>query len=352
LLFQQARKALINQLFKLISSQLHFSGLPFSWIDTKGFERFVCKTCPKANIKPSATILGERLPEIYENVKSKIKGLLSKEICQEQVKMLGITSSMWTSLKRTTFMSISCQYVTPDWKIRKVLIDSRELQKESNSFDSTLESILSELFHSRKSLSEMKYCLVNDSLPSELFSDPISSTLSIEQLTSVNGAIEAAFHHALTSNTSLVDAVSKSISFIDTTSCMDFEKESGYLKTKLGKLSRASKTLNSQLTLIRSILECREEIEKLNETFQSKIPSQDQFELLASFLPVLKRIESVLVKLSSDKNPTSPLVIPLLMILEAYLKSLQYPQPESIKQFGESFVEELNNRLPKNGKLV
>jgi len=40
------------------------------------------------------------------------------------------------------------------------------------------------------------------------------------------------------------------------------------------------------------------------------------------------------------------------MILEAYLKSLQFPQPESIKQFGESFVEELNNRLPKNGKLV
>jgi len=266
--------------------------------------------------------------------------------------MLGITSSTWTSLKRTTFMSISCQYVTPDWKIRRVLIDSRELQQESISFDSTLESILSELFNSRKSLREMKYCLVNDFLPSELFSDPINSTLSIEQLISVNGAIEAAFQHALASNTSLADAVSKSNSFIDTTSCMDFEKESGYLKTKLGKLSRASHTLNSQLTLISSILECRDEIEKLKETFQSKIPTQDQFELLASFIPVLKRIKSVLVKLCSDKNPTSPLVIPLLMILEAYLKSLQHPQPESIKQFGESFVEELNNRLPKNGKLV
>lgn len=317
--------------------------------------------CPQAIIKQPETIVSERLPILFENSKANVRKILSDEVVNGKTTMLGILTCSWISPNSTKFLSVTCQYVTPEWENRRILLQSQENSQVSICLSKILEDFLypDENFQCRKS------SLISETDTSNAFFYSADKNMEIDHIVPANGAIEAAFQHSLMRNELFAQAIDVANRFIDAVSYSKelfrvFETECNTLKIKQKKLKRSTQSLSSHIKMISSILEIRKVIEAMNGenysgqlgTVKLKIPSLDQIEGLENLLPVLKRIQSVLDKLTNEKNPTSPLVIPLLMILEAYLKSIQFKQIDPLKKFIELFVEELNNQLPKNGKQV
>ncbi|KAL1179479.1 hypothetical protein V6Z11_A03G162800 [Gossypium hirsutum] len=91
--------------------------LPFKFVESEGFTKFMFVACPRFHI-PSRTTMTRDAYQLYLDEKVKIKQLL-RSSCSR----VYLTTDTWTSLQRVNYLCITAHFIDNDWKLNKKILN-------------------------------------------------------------------------------------------------------------------------------------------------------------------------------------------------------------------------------------
>ncbi|XP_038888299.1 zinc finger BED domain-containing protein RICESLEEPER 2-like isoform X2 [Benincasa hispida] len=124
-----------------LAEMLIMEKLPFKFVESKGFKRFVSKlTCsqePKFVI-PSRFTIAKDILRIYVNEKQKLKDMFVKiksKVC--------LTIDCWSSEPNINYMVLTAHFIDCDWKLHKKILSFTQIENhKGDTIGKTIEKIL------------------------------------------------------------------------------------------------------------------------------------------------------------------------------------------------------------------
>lgn len=98
------------------------------------FKKFVETLDPCYELPSRRTLMRNLLPEAYEGAKKRLKNAL------QDTKYLALTADIWTSMHTQAYICVTGHFITSNWEIKSVVLETVQLLK-----DHTSETIVSEL---------------------------------------------------------------------------------------------------------------------------------------------------------------------------------------------------------------
>ncbi|KAK5826513.1 hypothetical protein PVK06_021435 [Gossypium arboreum] len=102
---------------KGLAQMIVIDELPFKFVESEGFKKFMFVACPKFHI-PSRTTMTRDVYQLYLDERVKIKQLL-KSSCSR----VCLTTDTWTSLQRVNYLCITAHFIDNDWKLNKKILN-------------------------------------------------------------------------------------------------------------------------------------------------------------------------------------------------------------------------------------
>lgn len=107
----QHRKCVDNSLLEMICVDLQ----PPKIVEDQGFLNLL-KTLDPRYVPPSRTIMRSSLPNKYKSTKEALEASLSA------IKYVALTTDIWTSRQTEGYITVTCHFVSDDWKFRSVVL--------------------------------------------------------------------------------------------------------------------------------------------------------------------------------------------------------------------------------------
>lgn len=130
---QSCRQTLVEMLI--------MDGLPFKFVESKGFKRFVSKlTCSQEPnfVIPSRFTIAKDILKIYVAEKQKLKDMFVKmeyKVC--------LTTDCWTSEQNINYMVLTAHFIDCDWKLHKKILSFSQIENhKGDTIGKTIEKIL------------------------------------------------------------------------------------------------------------------------------------------------------------------------------------------------------------------
>ncbi|XP_026481047.1 zinc finger BED domain-containing protein 1-like [Ctenocephalides felis] len=120
----------------LLAEMISTDMLPLSFVERKGFQKFMKFLEPTYKIPSRGTVLS-RVKLLYDNKTSEVKKLLS------EAKNVAITTDMWTSRSSNSYMTITGHVIDSTWKYNNVTLSTVEISEKHTS--ENLKNKLTEL---------------------------------------------------------------------------------------------------------------------------------------------------------------------------------------------------------------
>ena len=99
---------------------------PYTVVENKGF-RYLIKTLdPRYELPSRGTLRDVCMPRLFLDMKQKLKSIL------ERVDHCAITTYGWTSRANESYLTITCQFICEDYKMRTAVLSTKKLINESN----------------------------------------------------------------------------------------------------------------------------------------------------------------------------------------------------------------------------
>ena len=112
------RKVIDKALVKMLVINLQ----PGSIVEDRGFQEFIKVVDPK-NIPPSRhTIMRDYLPGLYKNAAEELHSQLMR------VEHCSIATDLWTSQATMGYLTVTCHFLTDDWKLESTVLDTVQIQ--------------------------------------------------------------------------------------------------------------------------------------------------------------------------------------------------------------------------------
>ncbi|KAL1161664.1 hypothetical protein V6Z11_A07G151000 [Gossypium hirsutum] len=102
---------------KLLAQMIVIDELPFKFVESEGFKKFMFVACPRFHI-PSRTTMTKDVYKLYLDERVKIKQLL-KSSCSR----VCLATDTWTSLQRVNYLCITAHFIDNDWKLNKKILN-------------------------------------------------------------------------------------------------------------------------------------------------------------------------------------------------------------------------------------
>ncbi|CAN1135724.1 Zinc finger BED domain-containing protein RICESLEEPER 2 [Linum perenne] len=102
--------------------------LPFSFVEHRGFKRFMEVCCPEFDI-PSRRAIREDCFKLFIAERQKLKDYL-RTACAGRV---SITTDTWTSVQNLNYMCITTHFIGHDWKLHKKVISFSRITSHKGS---------------------------------------------------------------------------------------------------------------------------------------------------------------------------------------------------------------------------
>lgn len=99
---------------------------PFSIVDDRGFREFTKALDPSSVLPSRSTVSRQLMPDLFQKIRADV---------QEKIKTapaVCLTTDCWTSSTSTSYMSVTCHYVT-EFKLQSNLLDCFELKDNHTS---------------------------------------------------------------------------------------------------------------------------------------------------------------------------------------------------------------------------
>lgn len=104
---------------KLIVEMIATDNLPFTVVQNTGFQRLVSKLEPRYKIKSEKFYRTELFPTTYEDVRQKIKQLLSEDHAGDSI---SFTTDCWSGTTES-MMSLTAHFIDKNWKRNDVVLN-------------------------------------------------------------------------------------------------------------------------------------------------------------------------------------------------------------------------------------
>ena len=96
---------------------------PYTVVENKGF-RYLIKTLdPRYELPSRGTLRDVCMPRLFLDKKQKLKSIL------ERVDHCAITTDSWSSQANESFLTITCQFICEDYKIRTAVLSTKKTNK-------------------------------------------------------------------------------------------------------------------------------------------------------------------------------------------------------------------------------
>nr|KJB10737.1 hypothetical protein B456_001G220000 [Gossypium raimondii] len=102
---------------KGLAQMIVIDELPFKFVESEGFKKFMFVACPRFHI-PSRTTMTRDVYQLYLDERIKIKQLL-RSSCSR----VCLTTDTWTSLQRVNYLCITAHFIDNDWKLNKKILN-------------------------------------------------------------------------------------------------------------------------------------------------------------------------------------------------------------------------------------
>lgn len=335
---------------------------PFSVCDSKWFKQFINHIEPWFKMKSASTMAMHVLPFLYQSLKDSMMKLLAAEL--PYCNLAAFTTETFTCQNNESFLSLILHYINNDFLLRKVTIGVIPYsEKHTGSY---IADQLDKLIRSFRSLAALpkRICVV-DQTPNIRSALSFSSKLesfangsvtcfhqklqiaferTVESQPQIKGAIDAC--RIVTNNIQQSHAAEQIV--------IDRCKAQNVLYTRVP--APVALQWNSVQKMLRRINSLRQVLTSLrnDEDFEFEIPTEEQFNIAVSLLPILKAIRTASISLSTDKVVTmdrSLLVIRQLFDFAAnqMRATTHTDQKTGLQEFYQELVEQLEKRFPEGG---
>ncbi|KAK4328281.1 hypothetical protein Pmani_001306 [Petrolisthes manimaculis] len=115
-------KSLTSKLLKMIAVDLQ----PLSIVDDQGFREFAREMDPRYVLPSRRSLVRTDFPQLFQRAQSDVKSILT-EVSDRDITL---TTDLWTSRAGEAYMSLTCHYISKDWKFRSHILSTSHLPGE------------------------------------------------------------------------------------------------------------------------------------------------------------------------------------------------------------------------------
>ena len=119
LAFNSAKSASITN---AIAEYLVLDMKPLATVDSDAFQHMFSKAEPRYKVPSRSYFKDSKIPNMYEATKTKVMADLKKS---DQV---ALTTDCWTSNATQSYMTVTAHYITSNWELRNLVLQTRELE--------------------------------------------------------------------------------------------------------------------------------------------------------------------------------------------------------------------------------
>lgn len=119
----QKQKMLTEKLTSMIVKDMQ----PFSVVENDGFRDFVNALDPRFNIPSRMTLSKNYLQNLYAGEIKKLKMDLAA------AEYIALTTDGWTSRQTTSFLTVTCHYITSEWELRSAVLNTVHLKMDHSA---------------------------------------------------------------------------------------------------------------------------------------------------------------------------------------------------------------------------
>ncbi|XP_065649158.1 uncharacterized protein LOC136078122 [Hydra vulgaris] len=320
--------------------------LVFQHVSTPAFKDLLLALHPAIIIKAPSTYSRNKLPILYSNIVEAVQNVLRSDL--KDVEAVGSPSDLWSSKNNEAFglktLLLKCiafpEQHTADNIVNKTiaLISALPFNTgcEMTSVTDSGENMLSGIKKSVK-IDESFSCIAH--LLHLVMVDTVKEVKDVEKVFKVCMALSA--HKSTISQRRIVEA------------CKDVLQN----KIKFHKIISPCKTRwNSGLMCMDSILHLQSAQEIIacsnlitDDFLRALNRSTDQFEVIEKIVLILQFFNEFTEAVSSEKNPTSRIVIPGLFDIQEKIKKMIRPNDKLTANFISRLLSNLNKRFPDCG---
>ncbi|XP_053968277.1 E3 SUMO-protein ligase ZBED1-like [Anastrepha ludens] len=116
------KRDLDSALLNFICSDLR----PFYIVENEGFKQFVNALDPRYELPSRSTLLSTCYNNLFMNMRMKLKSIL------QEVEYCAVTTDCWTSRANEAYLTVTCHFIDPEFKLRTAVLSTSKLQNEKN----------------------------------------------------------------------------------------------------------------------------------------------------------------------------------------------------------------------------
>lgn len=91
---------------------------PPSIVEDRGFLNFIRAVDPRYQPPSRRTIMRNILPDHYKRIKQELKVELA------EVEYCALTTDLWSSRTTQGYITVTCHFISSDWKLRSIVLDT------------------------------------------------------------------------------------------------------------------------------------------------------------------------------------------------------------------------------------
>jgi len=278
----------------------------------------------------------------------------------EQAESVSITTDIWTSLTNEAYMSFTATYITPQWTVRNVILDSAIMLERH-----TLENIAAELARIAGDwgIGNKVLACVHDGASNVKQAGARNDWVDIHCAAHVlHLCVTSAMGTNKTTNKPIarcVGAASRLVSHfhhspLATNALLKRQQEMKPTETSKKLVQHCKTRWNSAYDMMERLVELRwpvaavlsdREIVKQQDAKTLEL-TEDQWELMRCMLTVLQPLQTATALLSAEKSPPASVCIPMIWGLLNNHLAAQDTDLDAVRQFKREMKDELSKRFP------
>nr|XP_047126646.1 uncharacterized protein LOC105850668 [Hydra vulgaris] len=282
-----------------------------------------------------------------------VQNLIEKEVstCQQ----VAITTDGWTSRSQDPYMTLTLHYINSQFELKKYVLNFDNFVGRHTGYH--ISKALEEMIQKYPVLDAVpKKVIVHDAAANMKHAVSIMNKTKYESLLYADHLLNTSLLHA----TNEVQEVKECIDIAtqlsskvhrSTLACQLIEKECMLLRVNYVKIIAPVKTRwNSNCFMLESILKLKDVLISLrekdvlnNNPLQNVIPSDNQFSLMASLMPVLKKMKIMSDCMSKDTEPVLHHMLTMLYKTDNFLHDhIDMENREIVNAFCKKLSEHLH----------
>ena len=328
---------------KLILEMIATDNLPFSVVQNIGFQRLISKLEPRYGIKSEKFYRTELFPLMYEDVRNKIKELMSEDFAGSSI---SFTTDCWSGNTKS-MMSLTAHFINKKWKKMEIVLNIKVL--ESSHTGEYLASIFMEMLEDWQISRTQVFLILRDSGANVVRG---INLVALPNLSCFAHSLQLVVNEGLKAQRAVVDVVSKIRRIATHFNHSILAKQR--LRAIQARLAIPQHSIlqsvptrwNSVYIMLARAVEQKSAIslyEAEHGGIQGSVPSNYQWVLIENVINTLKPFQEITLEISKA-DATISSIIPAVRVLKLSLSD-ENPHSQGISTMRETMMKSIDKRF-------